>query len=234
MGLASDIEAEVKRILKERWTTTKATVVPDSLSIALESNEAKEISDGTVLYADLSGSTNMVQNKSREFAAEVYRAFLYSAAQIIRNEGGVVSAYDGDRVMAVFLGDSPNTTATRCALKINHAVTQVINPAISEQYGTGTYTVQQVVGIDRSSLFVARTGVRGDNDLVWVGRSANYAAKLTELSSTYPTYITGEVFDRLHDSAKFGGTEKTLMWTQLRWTQMNDMRVYGSTWRWGL
>lgn len=234
MSFASDTEAEVKRIFNENWTTTKATVVPEAPSIALEKNEAKEIEWGTVLYADLSGSTNMVQSQKQHFAAEVYRAFLYSAAQIIRNEGGVVTAYDGDRVMAVFLTKAPNTDAARCALKINMAVTTVINPAIAAQYEAGQYTVRQVVGIDRSPLFVARTGVRGGNDLVWVGRAANYAAKLTELSTEYPTYITGEVFDELHDSAKYGGTENKLMWTQLRWTQMGNMRVYGSAWRWNL
>src|SRR6266480_3785718 len=102
MSLASDLETEVKRIFRESWSTTKATVVPEPSSIALEKNEAKELESGTVLYADLSGSTDMVRYKTREFAAEVYRAYLYSAAQIIRNEGGDVTAYDGDRVMAVF------------------------------------------------------------------------------------------------------------------------------------
>lgn len=232
MSFATDIEAEVKRIFRERWTTTKATVVPDPSSIALESNEAKEIGDGTVLYADLSGSTKMVQTETREFAAEVYRAYLYSAAQIIRNEGGVVTAYDGDRVMAVFLGDFPNSNAARCALKINHVVSQVINPAIAAQYGAARYTVKQVVGVDRSPLFIARTGVRGDNDLVWIGRAANFAAKLTEISDDAPTFITGEVFDRLSDASKL--SNGTLMWKQRTWTQMNNMRIYSSTWRWAL
>ena len=93
--------------------------MPEPDSIALESNDAKEIEDGTVLYADLSGSTNMVQSKSSWFAAEVYRAYLYSAAQIIRNEGGIVTAYDGDRIMAVFLGNAANTSAARCALRVS-------------------------------------------------------------------------------------------------------------------
>jgi class 3 adenylate cyclase len=234
MSFATDIETEVKRIFRESWTTAKATSVPEPKSVALERNDAKEIEDGTVLYADLSGSTNMVQSKSDKFAAEVYKAYLYSAAQIVRNEGGVITAYDGDRAMAVFMTSAPNTDAARCALKINYAVSQIINPAIAAQYGAGTYVVRQVVGVDRSSLFVARTGVRGDNDLVWVGRAANYAAKLTELSSDTPSYITGEVFDSLHDSLKYGGPNKELMWTRLRWVVMNDLRIYGSTWRWTL
>jgi class 3 adenylate cyclase len=234
MSFASDIETEVKRIFAAGWTVTKTKEVPEPSSLALESNDAKELDPGTVLYADLSGSTTMVRDKTPKFAAEVYRAFLYSAAQIIRSENGVVTAYDGDRVMALFVGSTPCTNAARCGLKINRAVTEVINPAITAQYGSGTYTVKHVVGIDRSSLFVARTGVRGDNDLVWVGRAANYAAKLTELSPEYPTYITAAVFDQMNDSAKYGGNDNRLMWTKLRWTQMSDMTVYGSGWRWAL
>jgi uridylate cyclase len=234
MSFASDIEGEVKRIFRENWTTTAATVVPEPKSIALESNVAKEIAYGTVLYADLSGSTKMVESQTSSFAAEVYRAYLYSAAQIIRNEAGSVTAYDGDRVMAVFLGDAPNTNAARCALKINHVVRNVINPAIAAQYGAEKYIVRHVVGVDRSPLFVARTGVRGDSDLVWVGRAANYAAKLTEIAGDDPTFITGEVFDKLHESAKIGGANRELMWRQRKWTPMNDMRIYSSAWFWKL
>lgn len=234
MSFASEVEAEVKRIFRERWTTSQATSAPDTNSLALEKNDAKEIENATVLYADLSGSTDMVQAKKNWFAAEIYRAYLYSAAQIIRNEGGEVTAYDGDRVMAVFIGDAANTDAARCALKINSAVTQIINPAIANQYGVDTYTVKQVVGVDRSPLFVTRAGVRGDNDLVWVGRAANYAAKLTNISNDAPTFITGEVFDMLNDSSKFGGEPLRSMWVERQWSQMNNMRIYSSTWHWFL
>lgn len=124
---------------------------------------------------------------------------------------------------------------TRCALKINHAVKAIINPAIESQYGTAiVYTVKHVTGVDRSSLMVARTGVRGDNDLVWVGRAANFAAKLTEIGDDDASFITGEVFDRLHDSAKYKTGTKTLMWRERQWSQMNQMRVYSSNWTWPL
>lgn len=229
---SADIQSEVKRIFREAWATTKGTVIPEASDIALQKNEAKEIADATVLYADLSGSTDMVQTYTQEFAAEVYRAYLYSAAQIIKSEGGEVTAYDGDRVMAVFLEGTPTTSAARCALKINWAVLHIVNPAIEAQYGAGKYTVKQVIGIDHSSLFVARTGVRGDNDLVWVGRAANYAAKLTEISNDDPTFITEEAFNRLLDPGKYGGDPKRLMWRERQWTPMNNKRIYSSNWSW--
>jgi hypothetical protein len=68
---------------------------------------------------------------------------------------------------------------------------------MSKLYPQTAERINHVTGIDTSDLFVAKTGVRGANDLVWVGRAANYAAKLTALPPAYPTYITKEVYDAL-------------------------------------
>ena len=114
-----------------------------------------------------------------------------TSCRIIRSDGGEITAFDGDRVMAVYLGDSKNSNAAKSALKINWAVKNVINPAIKKQYPDTSFEVAQAIGIDTSELFVARTGIRGSNDLVWVGRAANYAAKLCSLRDEgYSTFIT--------------------------------------------
>ena len=59
----------------------------------------------------------------------------------------MITAYDGDRVMAVFIGDPQSAPAARCALKINYAVANIINPALKVQYPKSTYQVKQVIGI---------------------------------------------------------------------------------------
>lgn len=105
------------------------------------------------------------------FAAEVYKSFLHCASIIIRDQGGEITAFDGDRVMAVFIGDNKRTSAAKSALKINYAVTPIINPEIKDKYSDIAYTMRHAVGIDISKVFIARTGVRGANDLVWVGRA---------------------------------------------------------------
>jgi class 3 adenylate cyclase len=192
MALNDDLQKEVAAIFKAAWDRRDGTVVPADDSLRL-GNDAVEL-DATVLYADLADSTKLVDGHIPGFAAEVYKTFLHCAAKIIRQEGGTITAYDGDRIMAVYLGTAKNTSAARTALKINHAATNIINPAIRSQYTSETYLLKHVVGID-SSKFVARTGVRGANDLVWVGRAANYAAKLAALPDAYTTYITAEVHD---------------------------------------
>ncbi len=97
--------------------------------------------------------------------------------------------------MAVYIGEAKNTQAVRSALKINYAVHKIINPLLKNQYPNESYRLKQVVGVDASDIFVTRIGVRNDNDLVWVGHAANYAAKLCGLNGKYATYITGDVFD---------------------------------------
>lgn len=71
----------------------------------------------------------------------------------------------------------------RAAFRINGAVKNVITPALKAEYPQTDYILKHVIGIDTSKLLASRIGVRNDNDLVWVGRAANYAAKL----SNYPT-----------------------------------------------
>ena len=230
MSLDDDLNSEVKKILGEMWTTRQGRVVPDPEDLGL-GNDAVLL-DGTVLYADLNDSTDLVDTKTPEFAAEVYKCFLTCAARIIRAEGGEITAYDGDRIMAVYIGDSRNSDAARTALKINYAVTKIINPAIRDQYPRTPYTVKHVVGIDTSNLFVARVGVRGDNDLVWVGRAANYAAKLSDRSGA-PSQITADVYNKLNKSSKFGSNDRN-MWVPTTAPELGYQTIYTSTWWWSI
>ena len=145
----------------------------------------------------------------------------------MKSEGGTITAYDGDRLMAIFIGDGNCDAAVRAGLKIRWAVRHIINPAIQATYATD-FVVRHTVGIDVSDLRAVRTGVRGDNDLVWVGRAANYAAKLTTLSSDTPTWVTKEVHDRLSQSLKAKDNE--LIWKDWSWTNMNSIPIRSSTW----
>jgi class 3 adenylate cyclase len=231
MALIDDLKDGVGGIFAESWQHRGGRVVPDPEDLAL-GNEAVEFDRATVLYADLVGSTDLVDTKKWHFSAEVYKTYLYCAAKLIREEGGAVTAYDGDRVMGVFIGEMQSTPAARCALKINYAVQQIINPALKAQYPNSTYTVKQRVGIDTSPIRTARTGVRGGNDLVWIGRAANHAAKLAALSGDKSTWITEDVFKQLNKVAKYGGVNDTLMWDKYTWNAMGNQTIYGSDWWW--
>ncbi len=231
MGLKADLEGEVKAIFGDEWETRKGEKVPEPGELRLNSNDAVTL-DATVLYADIASSTDLVDARDADFAAEVYEAYLRCAARIIKDEAGTITAYDGDRVMAVYIGGLKNTSAVRAALKINYAVQEIITPLLKKQYGDETYKLRQVVGIDTSELWIARIGVRNNNDLVWVGRAANYAAKLCSMNGTPRTYITEDVYRMMKDEVKHSGKDKTPMWKQVNWPARPNITVYGSTWWW--
>lgn len=233
MPLLDDMKAAVQAIAQGAWSTRQGQVVPDPENIRL-GNDAVEFDRSTVLYADLQASTIMVNSESWQLSAEVYKAFLHCAATIIRAEGGKITSYDGDRVMGIWCGSRQTTPAAIAGLKINYAIQEIVNPALKQQYPRWAGEVKQVVGIDTSPIRAARTGVRGGNDIVWVGRAANYAAKLTDLNLAERTWITDEAFARLHDEAKFGGDPRRLMWQRYRWTKQGDRIIHGSTWRWAI
>jgi len=231
-GLKEDLETTVRKIFREVWTDRDGEVVPEPEDLKL-GNDAV-ILDATVLYADMSGSTKLVDGYKPQFAAEIYKTYLACAAPIIKDESGVITAYDGDRIMGVFIGKTKNTRAVRAAFRINGAVWDIIKPALKAQYSQTDYNPKHVVGVDTSKLRVCRIGVRNDNDLVWVGRAANYAAKLSSLSDEFAIYITHSVYDCMDNGVKYGGINNENMWKALNWTPMNNFRLYASAWRFGV
>jgi class 3 adenylate cyclase len=224
--LHDELAATVNDTFAKQWTRRDGRKVPEPGEIKL-GNDAVKL-QATVLYADLADSTGLVNKYPATFAAEVYKTYLYCAAKIIRSLGGVITAYDGDRVMAVFVGDNKNTVAAECGLKINHAVQKIVQPALEKQYPERkSFKIRQKIGVDSSELFVAQTGIRGSNDLVWVGKAANYAAKMAALSASYSTYISETVYKRMNKSSRISNGGRN-MWTQLSNRPLG--LLYGSNW----
>jgi class 3 adenylate cyclase len=226
MSLKDDLIAEVKSTFSSVWEEQTTTSVPAPENLRLNANHAKDLETATVLYADLDASTNMVDGYSWPFSAEVYKTYLRCAGQIIRSEGGTITSYDGDRIMAIYTGGSKNTSAVRAALKINWAVHNIIRPALKKYYSSTQYVLNHVVGVDTSQLRAARIGVKGDNDIVWIGRAANHKAKLTTLSQK-PLWITKAVYDKINEEVKISNGAQ--MWEKRLWTSMNNAEIYCST-----
>lgn len=224
MITSGELRTQIDEIVKRGWTVDNATKVPAPEDLLLNQNHAKKLADAVVLYADLDGSTNMVDTHGWQFSAEMYKAYLRAASQIINGKGGTITSYDGDRVMAVFFGGNrPNNDAVEAALHINYAVNEVIRPAYKAFYGSkSSFDLKHVVGVDSSDLHAVRIGVRTDNDITWVGSAANYAAKMTAKSEK-PIWISKAVYERLENTNKFPfGYD---VWTVEWW---NNRLIYGT------
>lgn len=229
MALKSDLESEVSKIYSEKWDRRSGRKVPEDSDLR-SGNDAVDL-EATILYTDLDESTKLVDNYSDWFAAKNYKTFLQCATKIIRSENGEIRSFDGDRVMGVFIGDTKNTSAVRCALKIHWAVQFIIKPKLKTQYPKTTYEMRHVTGIDTSKIMVAKAGIRNSNDIVWIGQAANHAAKLSSMNADYATWITDKVYNKMKNEVKYSD-DNTNMWEARNWTAQNNRRIYRSKFYW--
>lgn len=235
MALSDDLSEDVQGIIDKPWNTRKGQKVPSSSEVALAGG-AVEL-DATFLYADMANSSQMAKELDRRVAAKILKAFLATTSRLVRICGGSIVSFDGDRILSVFIGDYKNTRAAKCGLQIEYTVKDVIRPKFENKYNSAknaSFTMSHGVGIDSGIVLAVRAGARGDNDLIWIGRAANLAAKLSNLrESPHHTFITATVYNLLHDSSKYGGKNNEDMWEQRTWTFLGDkISIYRSNWWW--
>jgi class 3 adenylate cyclase len=231
MTLSEDLKSMVNQVMQNQWDVRQANTVPDASNLTLTGKVAKL--DATVIYADMRSSSKLVDDLNQRVAGKIYQAFLFSLASIIKSNGGEITAYDGDRVMGIFIGNSKNTSATKSALMINHAVTNILEPMLEEHFKSlskSGFKISHCVGIDTGSFLAVKAGLRSANDIVWIGRPPNLAAKLSEIrEEDYSEYITNEVFQALDPSVKYGGKENKLMRDKLSYRYLDEnLTIYRS------
>ncbi len=101
-------------------------VVPATADVALKDGAVKI--DAAFLYADLAGSAILSRACPWTTTAKIIRGFLECATRLIRKHGGEIRSFDGDRVMAIFMGDGQGHNAVNAAFGIHWAVHKVIRP----------------------------------------------------------------------------------------------------------
>lgn len=199
MAIRQDLADKVNELVTTTWgAVPNATVVPDIGALSFANAGAHM--DVTVLYADIRDSTKMVDALAATLSAEYYKAFLHCASQLVMRNSGVIQAYDGDRVMAVFTGQAQADNAVSTALELNDAVASILNPAFNGLYGVTARELKFTVGIDSGACLVIKVGVRAAGELAFIGGAANYAAKLNSfegLDGDYPIRITKQTLDKL-------------------------------------
>jgi class 3 adenylate cyclase len=228
MSLREELIEKIHELASEQWGNVAMGFVTPSPEDLTFGNTGRRL-NACFLYADIHGSTKMVDELQATLAAEYYKAFLHCAAKVIKRNAGEVIAYDGDRIMAIFLGNDRADQAINTAMQLHFAVLEIVNPGFAAVYGTLHRPLQHTVGIDSGEVLASKIGVRIDSDLVWVGSPANYAAKLNSfhgLDPQYPTRVTQEVFAVLNPTSLFGSNGEK-MW-EGPYTDVGERKHYRS------
>jgi len=205
----------VDTIFGTTFDVREGRVVPSTNDVALKDGAVKI--DATFLYADLAGSAVLSSACPWQTTAKIIRAFLDCATRLIIKHGGVIRSFDGDRVMGVFIGSSKNSDASICGREIHWTVRKILSPKANEKFksiGDSGIEIRHGVGIDTGDVRAVRSGIRNNNDLIWIGKAASFSAKLSDLrDAPYHTYISSRVYNKLNSDAKTDSDGEN-MWTK--------------------
>jgi len=58
----------------------------------------------------------MAKELDRRVAAKILKSFLATTARLVCYHGGTIVSFDDDRNLSIFIGDSKNPNADKCAL----------------------------------------------------------------------------------------------------------------------
>lgn len=190
--LRDELAGEVETILSDSFTiyTTNTAVAPhsDDVAITFPNLDAKtqscKLIDTCVLYIDIRRSTELSIQHKPKTVAKLYSAFVRAMTKCARHYGGHVRGIIGDRVMVIFDCEDCFAKAVDCAILMNGTAKYVINKHFKHN------EVECGIGIDSGRMLVTKTGFRRNGvqranyrNLVWLGRPANVASKLTDIAN---------------------------------------------------
>ena len=152
--------------------------------LTYESGDAKKgkCIETCVLFVDIRNSVELTRKHNSETMGRIYTAFTKGVLNAAREYNGYVRNIIGDRVMVVLPVSNCFVNAVNCAITINH-ISQMINEVFtSVDFHCG-------IGIDYGEMRVIKVGIerRGNENaenkgLVWVGKPANLASRLTDFA----------------------------------------------------
>jgi class 3 adenylate cyclase/tetratricopeptide (TPR) repeat protein len=131
----------------------------------------------TVLFCDVTGSTELGERLDPESFRQVMRRYFDAARGVIEHHGGTVEKFIGDAVMAVFgvpvLHEDDAVRAVRAAAALRDAI-EVLNTELEVGFGT---TLSVRTGVNTGQVVV------GTEERLATGDAVNLAARLEQAAA---------------------------------------------------
>ena len=225
MGLKQEITDKVKTIIDEEFKVEDVSYVPDIKNSKLTFGNTGLRFEGTVLYIDMRGSTEILNKHNKVTVAKMHMAYFHTVVKIAQSLGGEVRSFNGDSMLVFFQGNSKAilSKAVKAAMRMNYMISNTssgINNYLSK-YSALNFGI----GLDYGHILCTKIGVGGDSnnqDLMWIGNAVNKSTVISD-SRQSPFYIgiSNVVYSNIEDDVKFhtkknnfGQDIKIDMWTK--------------------
>lgn len=234
MALDDDIAADVVTIFQESFTVSEGWAIPRLNDISFD-NQGKKIRL-VALFVDIRKSTAIVEALGLQRAARMYKAYLRGVTKIVNARGGQILSFNGDGIVAGFVGAKAANAAVLSGLNINWFNSNVLKPKVHTALDAVKAPTELMfdhgIGVDVGDVLIIKGGMRGNDnsDLVWAGNAVNYAVKVgSNAGHPYNLYISEEVMKDVQFSLKLV-EEGTFIWDTWHWKDKNRLLWRTSWW----
>ncbi len=219
--MATDKEAfeKIKQYLNETYTQEDTRVVPKRTDLTF-GNTTKKIGHAVVVYVDMRKSRKILSDASTFWSVKIHRAFLLALTHCVEYRDGHMRSFNGDGIMAFFVGENAASKAVRAAMETKGFVLEMnklLEAANKNPLDFG-------IGIAQGDIMVAKSGKAGDDftkqDLIWVGLPVYLAVELSALGENPNNiWISHHVRSTIGKQDYLAvvytdATKKTSMWEQ--------------------
>lgn len=144
-----------------------------------------------VLYVDIRKSTKLNLQHYPKTMAKLYSSFVRGMIKAAEEFNGKIRNIVGDRIMVVFNSSNCFTESVNTAILMNTISEKIINKRFKgDAFKCG-------IGIDYGKMMIVKCGTvkygqekSNYKSLVWLGKPANIASKLTDAANQPSTYST--------------------------------------------
>jgi len=206
------LRESIKTIFKQNFETSRANIAPNTATQGLTFDNTGKWITAAVLFIDIRSSSTLTQVYDKSSLAKIYKAFYELIVKITKSYKATIGNFIGDRLMVISDDTtSPCLIAIQIALDMQRGINQILNNEIINHGGKRLITCG--IGIDYGEMLATKVGIKGENnqDLVWIGNTANIASKLTDQADGHEIRISKIIYDMLKKMKEF----KSHRWTPL-------------------
>ncbi len=140
--------------------------------------------EATILFVDLANFTALVESVGPVEIVDILNAYFTELVNIIEEQGGVITQFQGDAILAVFNVPRPLKNHAQCG--IDAAV--AIQSAVAEKKFLG-HQLKCRIGVNTGQVVAGNVGAGRRMNYTVHGNAVNLAARLEQLNKEHGTSV---------------------------------------------
>jgi adenylate cyclase len=169
-----------------------------------ETLEKRVVAEGTIIFADIRGSTTMAEKISAELVMDVVNEFFEATSVAFRKNKGLIVEYRGDSLIVIFGAPEKDPCHALNAARSALMMQEILKSLNRKFEAEGKPAIESGIGIFTGELSLGFVGSHTRKQITILGDAVNVAARLQSLTSELkcPIIMGGPTFEQIRSDVE--------------------------------